>query len=149
MFSPGRVVDLKARTKEGVLEELVDVLATAPEVQDRDELLRCILEREKTLSTGVGIGIAIPHVKIPSVSDFAIAVGRHQRGVEFQSIDEKPVHLVVMIACNDRQAGEYLKVISILVRSLKDEAFRRRVLLARGPEEVIDLFVGPDGVFPK
>src|SRR5688500_3892632 len=74
MLDESRIVDLKAGTKEEALRELVDVLATSPEVTDKDELLTAIFEREKVISTGVGIEVALPHVKISSVRNFAIAV---------------------------------------------------------------------------
>ncbi|MCB2153435.1 PTS sugar transporter subunit IIA [bacterium] len=141
MFSPSRVADLKSSTKEDVLRELVDVLGNSEQVTDRKELLDRILEREKTLSTGVGIGVALPHVKIPSIKDFVIAVGRSFQGVDFQSIDEKPAHIVVMIGCNESQSGDYLKVLSKLVRALKDGDFRKKILMAKTNEEVVDLFI--------
>ena len=145
MLSPDRVIDLQASEKEAILEELVDVLATSPRVRDRDELLRCILERERALSTGVGIGVALPHVKIPSIDDFVLAVGRSFRGVDFQSIDGKPVHIVVMIGCHAKQAGDYMKVLSRLVRALKDEGFRKQLLNARTGDKVAELLVAEAG----
>jgi mannitol/fructose-specific phosphotransferase system IIA component (Ntr-type) len=147
MFSPDRVTDLKGRTKDEILVELVDVLATSDRVGDRDDLLRNILEREKTLSTGVGIGVALPHVKIASIKDFVIAVGRSFGGVDFQSIDNKPAHIIVMIGCHESQSGDYMKVLSKLVRALKEAEFRKRVLMAGNPGAVVELFLGPDGPF--
>jgi len=147
MFHPDRVADLKGTTKEEVLTELVDVLATSENVSNRDELLAKILEREKTLSTGVGIGVALPHVKIATVKDFTIGVGRSFKGVDFQSIDGKPAHIVVMIGCHESQSGDYMKVLSQLVRALKESEFRKKVLMARDTAAVVELFVGPGGAF--
>ena len=59
--------------------------------------MRAIIEREKVISTGVGIGIALPHVKIPCVKDFIAAVGRSHKGIDFNSLDDHPVNIVVMI----------------------------------------------------
>lgn len=147
MFSPDRVVDLASETKEGVIRELVDVLATCKHVTDRKELLDRILEREQTMSTGVGVGLALPHVKIPSIKDFAIAIGRHKKGVDFQSIDKKPTHIVIMIGCHEAQSADYMKVLSKLVRALREQEFQRRIMLADDPQEIVDLFTGPGGVF--
>lgn len=147
MFSPDRVIDLQGTTKEKVLEELVDALATSPLVTDRTDLLSKILEREKTMSTGVGIGLALPHVKIPSIRDFVIAIGRSKDGVDFQSLDKKPAHVFVMIGCHESQSGEYMKVLSKLVRSLKEKDFQDRVLSAKSPQQIVDLFIGPGGCF--
>jgi len=148
MFCTDRIIDLQGTTKPTVLKELVDVLATSDKVTDADQLLEKILEREGTLSTGVGVGLAIPHVKIPSVRDFVIGVGRHQKGVEFQSIDNLPVHIIVMIGCHESQSADYMKVLSRLVRSLKERDFRDRVMNAKTKREVYECFVGGDGVFP-
>jgi len=147
MFSHERVIDLSGSTKETVLEELVDVVAKSPMVSDRDDLLARILEREKTLSTGVGMGLALPHVKIPTVRDFVIGVGRSEKGVEFDSIDGKPVHLVVMIGCNESQSTDYMKVLSRLVRYLKEPVNQQKVMSTKDPKAVIDLFTGPGGAF--
>ncbi|MGB9692827.1 MAG: PTS sugar transporter subunit IIA, partial [Candidatus Sumerlaeaceae bacterium] len=86
MIDESRIVDLKATTKEEALRELVDVLATSPLVTDKEELLKAIFEREKVISTGVGIEVALPHVKIPSVKDFVIAIGRSHKGIDFDSL---------------------------------------------------------------
>lgn len=140
MLDESRIVDLKATTKEEALRELVDVLASSPNVTDREDLLRAIFEREKVISTGVGIEVALPHVKIPSVKDFVIAIGRSHKGIDFDSIDEKPVYIVVMIGANDKQAGEFLKVLAQLVLKLKNHAFRRAVMFAKSPKRIKELF---------
>lgn len=147
MFSADRVVDLAGTTKEEVLHELCDVLSRSDRVTDPADLYQKILEREKTLSTGVGVGLALPHVKIPTIRDFVIGIGRHKAGVDFQSIDGKPAHIIVMIGCHESQSADYMKVLSKLVRALKEKDFQKKVLLAEGPQEVVDLFIGPGGVF--
>lgn len=141
MIEEQRIVDLKAATKEEALKELVDVLATSPLITDKEEFLDAIFEREKVISTGVGIEVALPHVKIPSVKDFVIAIGRSHKGIDFDSLDEKPVYIVVMIGANDKQAGEFLKVLAQLVLRLKNYSFRKAVLFAKNPKRIRDLFV--------
>lgn len=144
MIGESRIVDLKAQTKDDALRELVDVLATSPEVTDKEDLLRAIFEREKVISTGVGIEVALPHVKIPSVKDFVVAIGRSHKGIDFDSLDEKPVYIVVMIGANDKQAGEFLKVLAKLVLKLKNHKFRRAVMFAKSQKRIKELFVAPD-----
>jgi len=140
MIDESRIVDLKATTKEEALRELVDVLATSPEVTDKEELLRAMFEREKVISTGVGIEVALPHVKIPSIKDFVIAIGRSHKGIDFDSLDEKPVYIIVMIGANDKQASDYLKVLAQLVRRLKNRNFRKSVMFAKNPKRIKELF---------
>lgn len=141
MVDTERIVDLKATSKEEALRELVDVLSTSPNVTDKEELLKAIFEREKVISTGVGIEVALPHVKIPSVKDFVIAVGRSHKGIDFESLDDKPVYIIVMIGANDKQAGDFLKVLAKLVLKLKNRAFRKEVMFAPNPKRIKDLFV--------
>ncbi len=148
MFSQERVVDLQGETKEEVLKELVEAVATSPDVTDGQDLFQKIMEREKTLSTGIGVGLALPHVKIPTVRDFVIGIGRKLNGVEFDAIDGGPVHIIVMIACNDSQSGDYMKVLSKLVRFLKERDFQDKVMNARRPQEIVDLFTCAAGPFP-
>jgi fructose-specific phosphotransferase system IIA component len=130
------LMDLQGRTKEEVLREMVDQLAKHPQITDPQDFLRNILEREKVISTGIGIGLAMPHVKIPSVSDFVLAIGRSSRGIDFDSLDGYPVHIVAMIGASDRQSGEFLKVLAKLVLKLKDKSLRQKVLLAPTLEDV-------------
>ncbi len=135
------VVDLQARTKEDALKELVDILAARPEVTDRKDLLEHIMEREQVISTGIGIGLAMPHVKIPSVTDFVLAIGRSSRGIEFDSLDGQPVHIVAMLCSNDSQSGEFLKVLAQLVLKLKDKALRQQVMLKPAPEDARQVLI--------
>lgn len=141
MFNISRIVDLNATTKDEALREMVKVISKSPDVADPGEFEKAIFERERQLSTGVGIGVAIPHVKIESVKNFVAAVGRSHRGIEFNSIDNKPVHLIVMIGANDQQSGDYLKILAKLVLRLKNKDFRRKVLLAKNLEQIKELFI--------
>ena len=144
MIDQSRIIDLKATSKEEALRELVDTLATSPEVTDKEELLNAIFEREKVISTGVGIEVALPHVKIPSVKNFVIAIGRSHKGIDFESLDDKPVYIVVMIGANDKQAGDFLKVLARLVLKLKNRGFRKQVMFASSPKRIKELFVSED-----
>lgn len=148
MIDEARIVDLKATTKEQALRELVDVLATSPVITDKEDLLNSIFEREKVISTGVGLEVALPHVKIPSVKDFVIAIGRSHKGIDFDSLDEKPVFVIVMIGANDKQAGEFLKVLAQLILRLKNNKFRRAVMFAKSPKRIRELFVSEEE-FPE
>lgn len=142
MIAEDRIADLKADTKEEALREMVALMAGSSKVTDKDALLRAILEREKTLSTGVGIGVAVPHAMIAEVTDFVIAIGRSHRGIEFDALDEKPVLLVVMIAASSGQSrGEYLKVLARLVQKLRDKEFRRKVMFAKSSREIRSAFL--------
>lgn len=140
MIAPDRVLDLKGTTREAVLDEMIEAAAKSPLVGNRKELREALFERERSRPTGVGMSIAMPHVKIPSVKDFVITIGRSFHGVDFDAMDHKPAHIIVMVACNDTQAGEFLKLMAKLAMKLKERDFQRAVLMARNPDEVCALF---------
>ncbi|MBI1292342.1 hypothetical protein GC173_14065 [bacterium] len=146
IIATDRIIDLKGTRKNEVLDELIDVLATSPYVTDKAELREKIFERERTLSTGVGVGMAIPHVKIPSIKDFVAAIGRTRQGINFESLDGQPTHIVVMIGCNNSQAGDFLKVLAQFVKSLKDPSLQKSILEAENPALIRDLLLKSNGI---
>ena len=139
MIKKARIVDLKGKNKQEILKELVDVIATAPEVTDKNDFFISIIKREKIMSTGIGIGLAVPHVKINSVKDFVMAIGRKKGGVDFDSIDGKPVYLVIMIGANTEQTDDYLKALAEVSQLLKDSGFREKMINAPSSEVVMEL----------
>jgi mannitol/fructose-specific phosphotransferase system IIA component (Ntr-type) len=144
LIASAEIIDLKGRTKDEVLRELVAVLSTRPEISDPDDFLKRILERERVISTGIGIGLAMPHVKIASVTDFVLAIGRSSHGIDFDSLDGHPVHIVAMIGASEKQSGEFLKVLAKLVLKLKDKMLRQKILLTPKVEDVKALLMAED-----
>lgn len=138
LISPDRIVMLKSKTKEEALRELVGVISKSPHVRDKEEFLRAILEREEIMSTGIGLGIAVPHAKLDSVTDFVIAIGVSKEGIDFNSLDDKPAHIIVMIAGPNRQET-YLRILARVTLLLKNEKVRRSIIQAETPEKVIEI----------
>ena len=134
-----RVVDLAAATKTEALEELVRAAGAAEAIADTEGLLAAVLDREGLLSTGIGLGIAIPHARIASVSSFVVAVGRHAGGLAFGSIDNKPVHIVVLIAGPQDAKKPYLELLAQISRRLKLADVRSQIIASEDPQEVVDL----------
>ncbi len=142
MISAERIIDLWGPSKLAVIEELVEVLSASPLIENREAFRRAVLDREAVMSTGIGLGVAIPHARIPEVKDFVVAVGRSEHPIPFDSFDGGPVFLVIMIAANTSQQAEYLRVVAKLVRVLRNSTNRRRLLEAKGTEEVRDILMG-------
>ncbi len=138
-LTPERIVRLPPSDKEGCLSQMVSVLSQAPDIQDPDALLKAIVERENILSTGIGFGIAVPHAKIPSVARFVMALGICKDGIDFDSMDGEPVHIVVMIAGPDGQQDQYLRILARVTLLLRNDDVRRRLLDAT-PERAMDEF---------
>ena len=125
IIPPERVKILESSDKEGALREMAALVADAPEVEDAERLIAAIFEREQIMSTGIGLGIAIPHAKIPQVNEFVVALGKARRPIEFQSLDGKPVDFIVLIAGPDDQQERYLQLLARITLKLKDAAVRR------------------------
>lgn len=138
-LSPAQVIDLQATAKDDALVEMVDAVAGTDAVADRDELLDAVRAREKILSTGIGLGIAIPHARIESVQRFVVAVGRQPAGLAFESIDQKPVYIVVLIAGPKDTQKPYLELLAQLSKRLKLTEVRTRIREGTSPEAVVDL----------
>ncbi len=122
---PGRICILDCNDKENALRQLIELLATAPEVKNPDELARGIFYREQLMSTGIGMGIAVPHVRLKSVEKPTMAVGISKSGImDYESLDNAPVHLIFMIAAGQDQHKQYLRLLSALSSRLKDDGIR-------------------------
>ena len=135
-----RIKDIKAKTKDGVLAELAEMVADAPEITSPEALLNAIKAREAIISTGIGMGIAIPHAKISSVTDFVIAVGRSKEGIDFQSLDGLPVHLFILIVASDTQGEDFLTLLGKIGTFFNKRGITKRFLKAGNPGQILKLF---------
>jgi len=139
LITPDRIVDLKSTSKDEVLKELVNVLANAAEVGDKESFYRAILDRESILSTGIGLGIAVPHAKIASVKTLVAALGKTKKDVNYGALDDQPVHIVVMIGANDSQQADYIRALARVTLLLKNEKIRQAIVEAETPAKVYDI----------
>ena len=140
ILSPDRIVFINQTSKHDALVQLADVLATAPQVKDGAELIQEILKREELMSTAIGKGIAIPHVRLSSVTDLVMAVGVCRKPIEdYQTIDDEPVDLLFMIAAAYNQHSQYLKTLSHFCSKLKQEGLHSSIVAAKSEQEVFSL----------
>jgi len=137
IIPPERVRILESTDKEGALREMAALVADAHEVENAERLLEAIYEREQIMSTGIGLGIAIPHAKIPEVNDFFVALGKASQPIEFQSLDGKPVDFIVLIAGPDNQQERYLQLLARITLKLKDATVRRTLREATDIDAVL------------
>ena len=128
------------QTKHDSLVELSQVLATAPQIKDAQELQSEILKREELMSTVLGRGIAIPHVRLSSVTDLVMAVGISKCDIiDFQALDEVPVRLMIMIAAAYNQHSYYLQTLSFFSSKLKNDEFRNSLINAKDSLEAYNI----------
>jgi fructose-specific phosphotransferase system IIA component len=135
-----RIKDLEATSKDEILVELCDMVKDAPEITSHDALIHAIRAREAIMSTGIGMGIAIPHAKTSSVTDFVIAIGRSKNGVDFQSHDGLPVYLFILIVASDTQGEDFLKILGKIGAFLNNHRNKEKVLKAKTARGIFSQF---------
>lgn len=137
------LTDLKSTDKLGVLRELTQALIGQGLVpaEHREDIIAGLVEREELTSTGLGYGLAMPHIKTKAVTKIQVVFGRSVAGIDFASLDGNPAHLFFLILAPPEMTTEYLKVISVISALMKDPDQRQRLLRARSGEEVFS-FLG-------
>ena len=133
-------LDLEANDKYEVLTRLVDVLNETGKVKDRDELLKVITDREKLMSTGIGQGVALPHGKTNVVTESMAALATLRDPIDFDSLDDKPVSIVLLLVGTESNVGAHLRLLSRISRMVGSDQFRASLQSARTVEDVVDLF---------
>ena len=134
------IVFLEETKKDEAIEKLIQKLSGAPKMLDLDGFRQGVFEREKIMSTGIGLGIAIPHVKTPYVKDIVLAIGISRKGISWDALDNQPVHLVFLIGCVADQHQLYLRLLSKIILVLKNEKRREALIQAKDAKEVISHF---------
>ncbi|MDR0389397.1 MAG: PTS sugar transporter subunit IIA [Spirochaetaceae bacterium] len=134
ILSPDRVIFLDFEAKQDALMALTENLSQAPQIKNSRELTREILRREELMSTAIGRGIAIPHVRLVSVTDLVVSVGISRIDIhDFQALDDQPVRLIFMIAAAYNQHAYYLQTLSFFSNRLKNAELREALLAAPDP----------------
>lgn len=142
LLSPGRIkIPLVSTTKDEILAELVEVVGQNTPVQDLDEVLRAVREREEVLSTGIGSGVAIPHGKSAGISELALVAGVQPDGIDFEALDGEPVTLFFLLVGPEAAAGQHVKALSRISRLLRRESFRRRLMGAATADQFYSIIV--------
>jgi len=130
---------LDGKDKDSVITELVDLLAENNLLVDRDVVLESVFAREQTRSTGIGAGIAIPHGKCNGVNELVMAVGIAAEPVNFDSIDQKPVSIVVLLVSPVDRTGPHIQALARISRLMLDDEFKTKLENATSPEQVYQL----------
>ena len=136
--TPGTVMlGLEGIDKPKVIEALVDLIVASGHATDREAILAAVLDREAKGSTGLENGIAIPHARTAGVGDVVCALGISRAGIDFDSVDGKPCHLVFLILAPPEESTKYLKALSAVALVGRDAALIHRLETAESPEEVM------------
>jgi PTS system nitrogen regulatory IIA component len=140
------LADLKAQDKKGILEELVEPISLLKEV-NREELVRVLMERERLGSTGIGSGIGIPHGKLRDLDGLVLGFGLSRKGVDFESMDNRPTHIFFLLVTPENSTGLHLKLLARISKILKHDPFRERLLKAADRDEIYTIIKEEDAEF--
>ncbi|MFH1848228.1 MAG: PTS sugar transporter subunit IIA [Candidatus Omnitrophota bacterium] len=131
--------NLKSQDKPGAIRELVDLLARAGAIKDKEELVNTLLSREALGSTGIGQGIAIPHGKSGKVKQLVAAFGLSKKGVNFEALDGEPCYIFFLLVAPQDSAGPHLKALARISRLLKDKYFRDLLKSAQDEKTILKI----------
>ncbi|RAK06916.1 PTS system D-fructose-specific IIA component (F1P-forming) (Frc family) [Halanaerobium saccharolyticum] len=132
-------MNLESKDKDSVIKEMIEIMAENEIITDKEEVIKKAMEREEKGTTGVGKGVAIPHVKSDAVKRPAVAFGRSDAGIDYGSMDEKLSHLFFLITVPEESHDEHLKLLAQLSRNLVHDDFRDSLLEAKDAEEVMNI----------
>lgn len=130
------ITDLKAKKKQELLDEMVMDIASKVNGLEREKVLKALIEREKLGTTGIGHGVAIPHGKVKGLNEIKVFFGRSKKGVDYESMDNMPVHLFFMIVVPENSAAAHLKILASISHLLKNQDFRLKLMKAADSSEI-------------
>ena len=138
---PDRIkLSITATRKREAIKEVANILEGAPEIRDKERFLKEIFERESVEATAIGNGVAVPHARTDAVTDLVIAVGRSQTGVDFGSVDGKPVRLVFVMGTPRANVTNYLKILAQLSRVVRSPGCMDKAMAADTAQKIVDVF---------
>ncbi len=140
------IPELEAKDRNGAIRELVDILYQEGRLGslDPEKLTRAIIQRENEASTGMGKGVALPHIKADGVDEPVAAVGRSSKGIDFRSLDKQPVYTILLLISPKENPDKHLQAMEILFRNLNQDDFRRFLRQAQTVEEIVEIIRDAD-----
>ncbi len=141
------IANLAGTNKEEVLHEITDFLQELGLIENKESLFNTLMEREKLGSTGIGENVAIPHGKSDELSQIVTVFGRSIGGIDFESLDQKPVHFVCMVIAPSNSTGQHLKALARISRLFKNQNLRQGILELENAEQIYSLLLEEDSKF--
>lgn len=132
-------LNLSSKNKTEVIEELIDIAMSANSIVDRFEFRDKVLGREELQSTGLSNGIAIPHAQAASVKGICVCLGISRTGIEFDSLDGKPAHIILLVAAQENLDAPYLSLLSRIVRIFSKAHIKQKVIAAKASQDIIHI----------
>lgn len=141
------IADLLGDNKVKVIKEMTQCLKQNNFIKNDQALFETLMEREKLGSTGIGENVAIPHGKSDEVTQIITVLARSKKGVEFESLDQKPVHFVCMVIAPAHSTGQHLKVLARVSRIFKNQGIREEILKAENSDTIYSILMNEDSKF--
>jgi fructose-specific phosphotransferase system IIA component len=132
-------VPLEGKDKRAVIIELVDLLDANGLLLDKETVLKAVMTREQTRSTGIGSRIAVPHGKCDAVKELVMSIGVAGEPIDFESVDGKPVTIIILLVSPANQTGPHIQALAKISKMMLDEKFKQKLEKATSPKEVYEL----------
>jgi mannitol/fructose-specific phosphotransferase system IIA component (Ntr-type) len=148
LLTVGQIIpEMKAAERWPAITEIVDLLVSLKRIepQYRDSILAALRQREETMSTGIGFGIAIPHASSEHVGEVIAAFGRSARGIEFDSLDNEVVHFIVLFVVPRDQFQVHLRTLAAIAKFLNDRKVRDELAAATDAQDILQVFATRGG----
>ena len=133
------IPELEAADRDGVISELIGALERAGKISKANIITRAVIKRENETSTGVGKGVAVPHVKHKEISEVMVTVGGKSDGIDFSSLDKQPVYSVILLLSPVDNPEKHLQAMESIFKNLQNDDFRRFLRQARTVEQFKDV----------
>jgi PTS system nitrogen regulatory IIA component len=141
------IEDLVSSDKESTLDELSSFLKDKGMIPNKETLQSALMEREALGSTGIGENVAIPHAKISAIDQIITVFGRSIKGIEFDSLDKKPVHFIYLVLAPMNSSGQHLKVLARISRLLKNKSLRESIIRATEANQIYAIIADEDSKY--
>jgi nitrogen PTS system EIIA component len=140
------IPELKSSDRDGAISELIEALGKAKRLGGASaaEMKKAVIKRENEASTGLGRGVAVPHVKHGKIKDTVVAVGRSASGIDFVSLDKQPVYSVILLLSPTEDADKHLQAMESIFRHLQRDNFRKFLRQSQTTEQIKDLIKEAD-----
>ncbi len=129
------IIDSKQVQKRDIIEEMVNLLCQAYEIENRDGILKAVFGREDKMSTGIGCGLAVPHGKVDFLDKMCVVACSVKRGIDFEAIDKESVFLLFLIVSPSNTTGPHIRALSAISRIMADADIRKSLIAANSPME--------------
>jgi fructose-specific phosphotransferase system IIA component len=135
------IIKAKARNRWELLDEMIELAVKNREIgaEDREDIRNALIEREKSMSTGIGNGVAVPHCTTSKINDIVIIMAVSQKGLDFDSIDSHPVRIVILLIVPKKKLSQHIKTLANIAKIMNDEVMRDSILEQKNAESVLKI----------